>query len=299
MCAQKKISVWFLGTSPFAVPSLEALIADPAFSVDLVITQPDRPAGRKQELAASAVKIAAEKHGLRIQQPEDINTQLPSTSLGAGSTRNTQAPDFLVVVSFGQILSQKILDLPTIAPVNVHASLLSRWRGASPLQHAILGADKESGVTVQKIVKELDAGPVLAQEKVTLDPRETFVSLHDRLAPMGANLLIKTLKSPLRPTEQDASQVTVCRTLKRSDGKLDHASLSASDIDRKVRALTPWPGVTLIINGQFLKLLETSLEPSMHSSAFPCAQGTVLHLVSVQPAGGKPMAGAEWERGKR
>lgn len=284
-------SVWFLGTSAFAVPALEGLLADPAFSVDLVITQPDRPVGRKQEVTPSPVKIAAQNHGLTIQQPENINATYHILHT------TYSAPDFLVVVSFGQILSQVILDIPRIAPVNVHASLLPRWRGASPLQHAILSGDAASGVTVQKIVEELDAGPILAQEKVTLDPRETFTTLHDRLAPLGADLLVRTLKNPLKPIAQDPSQVTLCRTLKRGDGKIDHTSLSASDIDRKVRALTPWPGVTLIVNEQFLKLLETSLELTMDSAPLPCAQETVLHLVTVQTAGKKAMTGAAWKRG--
>lgn len=282
-------SVWFLGTSAFAVPSLEALLKDPAFSVDLVITQPDRPTGRKQELTAPPVKMAAQKHGLTIEQPENINAHPPSAS----------NPDFLIVVSFGQILSQSILDMATIAPVNVHASLLPRWRGASPIQHAILSGDHDTGVTVQKIVKELDAGPILAQEKITLDLRETYTTLHDRLAPLGAALLLTTLKNPLKPVEQDVSRVTVCRTLKRDDGKIDHTTLSAVDIDRKVRGLNPWPGVTLIVGGQLLKLLETALKPTQTSTPLPCAQGTILHLVTVQAAGGKPMTGAEWERGQR
>ncbi|NOS67082.1 MAG: methionyl-tRNA formyltransferase [Candidatus Peribacteraceae bacterium] len=289
----KTHSVWFLGTSSFAVPALVALLNDPLFSVDLVITQPDRPAGRKQELTKSAVKVLAEKHGLKIEQPENIN----STYHILHTTYS--APDYLVVISFGQILSEAILDIPKIAAVNVHASLLPRWRGASPLQHAILAGDHESGVTVQKIVKELDAGPVLAQEKLMIEPRETFTTLHDKLAPIGAELLIKTLKNSLQPIEQDTSKVTICRTLKRDDGKLDHTSLSASDIDRKVRALNPWPGVTLIINGQFLKLLETSLEPGMDTAPLSCDNETVLHLVKVQPAGGKPMMGAQWARGRQ
>ncbi len=288
-----KRSIWFLGTSAFAVPSLEALLHDAHFSVDLVITQPDRPVGRKQEVAASPVKAAAMKHGLKIMQPENINdsTHYPLPT--------THYPDFLVVVSFGQILSQKILDLPKIAPVNVHGSLLPRWRGASPIQHAILAGDKESGVTVQKIVKELDAGPVLAQEKVLIDPRETFTTLHDRLAPLGASLLIRTLKSPLHPIDQDSSQVTICRTLKRNDGLVDPTTMTAKEIDRKVRGLNPWPGVAMVIDGKTVKILQTSLEPGMDTTSLSCAGETVLHLVMVQPAGGKAMGGAQWERGKR
>ena len=294
MSSQKKTSVWFLGTSAFAVPSLEALLKDDSFGVDLVITQPDRPAGRKQELTPSPVKVVAQKHKLNILQPENLNEYFKTESV----IRNPQ-PAFLVVVSFGQILSQQILDIPTIAPINVHASLLPRWRGASPIHHAILVGDTETGVTIQKMAKELDAGPVLAQKTLMIDPRETVTTLHEKLAPMGADLLIRTLKSPLKPVEQDKSRITVCHKLKRDDGKLDHTSLAAADIDRKVRGLSPWPGVTLIVDKHLLKLLETSLEPTMDSAALPCANGTILHLVRVQPAGGKPMTGAEWMRGKQ
>src|SRR3989338_4892464 len=180
-------SIIFCGTSAFAVPSLEALAKDPAFTIDLVITQPDKPVGRSQELTPPAVKIAAETLGLKIFQPVKLNQEI-----GSIQTK----PDFLIVVSYGQILSQEVLDLPKIAPINLHASLLPRWRGASPLQHTILSGDAESGVTAQKIVKELDAGPILGQERTAIDPRETTQTLHDRLAQMGADLLLKTLKHP-------------------------------------------------------------------------------------------------------
>lgn len=302
MSNQNKTPIWFLGTSTFAVPSLEALLKDDSFTVDLVITQPDRPAGRKQELTPPPVKVIAEKHGLTILQPENLNEYFqaePATPLDSARNRLHPQPAFLVVVSFGQILSQQILDIPTVAPINVHASLLPRWRGASPIHHAILAGDTETGVTVQKMAKELDAGPVLAQTTITIDPRETVTTLHEKLAPMGADLLIRTLKSPLKPVEQDKSRIIVCHKLKRDDGKLDHTSLAAADIDRKVRGLTPWPSVTLIVDKHLLKLLETSLEPTMDSATLPCAKGTVLHLVRVQAAGGKPMTGAEWRRGKQ
>lgn len=282
----KKTSVWFLGTSAFAVPSLEALAADGRFSIERVITQPDRPAGRKQVLTPSPVKVAAQALGLQIFQPEDINVEEFAVAA---------APDFFVLVAFGQILSQKILDLPTIAPVNVHGSLLPRWRGASPIHHAILAGDAETGVTVQKMVKELDAGPILSQQHVMIEPRETFTSLHNKLAPIGADLLIKTLTSPLKPVEQDQSKMTICHTLKRHDGFVDPTTMTAEEIDRRVRALTPWPGVTL--EKESLKILESSLEATGESAPLPCANDSVLHLIKVQPAGGKPMNGAAWKRG--
>jgi methionyl-tRNA formyltransferase len=278
-------SVIFLGTSAFAVPSLEALMKDRRFSPKLVVTQPDRPAGRGQALAQSPVKVAAQKYGLAVEQPDDIS---------ALSTHDT---DFLVVVSYGQILPQTILDMPRIAPVNVHASLLPRWRGASPIQNAILSGDTETGVTVQKMALELDAGPILAQRKIPIGPRDTFMALHDRLARFGAELLVQTLAVPLHSQEQDLAHVTFCRKLTRDDGRADTALMTAEEIDRRVRALVPWPGVTVRIDGDELKLLETSLTETSESVPLPC-KNSVLHLVSVQPPGKKPMSGKEWTRGK-
>ena len=210
-----------------------------------------------------------------------------------------ERPDFLVVVSYGQIVSQTVLDFPTVAPVNVHASLLPRWRGASPIQHAILGGDTETGVTVQKMVKQLDAGPILSQQKTSIGPRETAQTLHDRLAVLGAELLIATLKKPLMPKDQDESTVTLCGKLTRQDGVVDSATLTAEDIDRKLRGLTPWPAITMKIDGIDLKILETSLTPVDNAYMVTCKDDTKVYLVTVQPAGKKPMTGAEWARGRQ
>lgn len=282
-------SVVFLGTSAFAVPSLKALAQDSDFDIKIVITQPDRPTGRKQILTASPVKIAAQELNLPIAQPEKINSLLVETQNLASLPR----PDFLIVVSYGQILSQEILDWPTKAAVNVHASLLPQLRGASPLQHAILQQLPVSGVTVQRMAKELDAGPILGQTSVPLDARETFTSLHDKLAQLGASLLVTTLKAPLHDTPQDASKVTFCSKLTKADGIADPQTMPAEHIDAMVRALTPWPAVTLGEN----KLLETSLEPA--ELMIPCAQGTTLSILRIQPAGGTPMTGADFLRGHK
>lgn len=290
MSFEKKTTVWFLGTSDFAVPSLQAILHDTAFSVGIVITQPDRPVGRKQKLTPSPVKSEAEKHGLKILQPENINECLrfrPRLGL---------EPDYLVVVSFGQILEQEILDIPRIAPVNLHASILPRWRGASPIHHAILSGDTETGVTVQKIVQKLDAGPIFAQEKIVIEPRETFTALHNKLAPIGARLLLKTLKRLPPTTEQDESKATICHKLKRKHGILNN--LRAEEADRHVRALNPWPGAKIVsVDGEELKVLESSLEPTPDSFPVSMLDETELHLVKVQPAGKKPMSGKAWATG--
>lgn len=283
-------SVVFAGTPAFAVPSLSALAADPAFSVSLVITQPDKPAGRRQELAAPPVKTRAIELGIPVIQPEDINTALPAMH---------SACDFLVVVAYGQILSGKVLAIPSCAPVNVHASLLPRWRGASPLQHALLAGDSETGVTVQQMVRALDAGDILAQRKTPIGPRETVGTLGERLAAMGAELLRETLKKPLHPVPQDPQNVSRCTKLARADGAADPGTMTAEEIDRRVRALVPWPGVTCHLHGKTVKLLSTALEAGKGSLPMPCAESTTLHVLTLQQPGGTPISGAEYLRGRR
>jgi methionyl-tRNA formyltransferase len=288
------LNVVFCGTSAFAVPSLRALCSDPTISVQLVISQPDRPVGRKQVLTPSPLAQAAKDLHVPLLQPENINTAMPELL-----ARVTERPDFLVVVAYGQILRPTVLEWPTQMPMNVHGSLLPRWRGASPVHQAVLHGDVTSGVTVQRMVAALDAGPVLSQVETPIAVRETFTTLHDRLAEMGATLLLQTLKHPLREAPQDESQVTVCHTLKREDGVVDINTLTAIDIDRRVRALNPWPSVTLEHLGETVKVLEADLEPTAESIPLPCANNTILHLQTVQPASKKPMSAAAWLRGKK
>lgn len=288
-----KFSIVFCGTPSFAVPSLEALAADPTFDVRLVVTQPDRPIGRSKVLTPPPVKEAALRLALPVFQPENINEITENCKL------KTENCDFLITVAYGRILSPAILALPRIAPVNVHGSLLPRWRGASPVEHAILSGDAETGVTIQIMEEELDAGPILAQKSLAVSPRATTPELKEQLCRLGAELLVATLKAPLHPISQPIEGVTFCAKLTREDGRVDPATRPAKEIDRRVRALNPWPGVTVTIEGQTLKLLATSLEPQNDSFPLPCAQGTTLHLVTVQPAGRKAMTGAEWSRGRQ
>lgn len=289
------ISLFFLGTPRFAAAVLETLAEDPAFAIPLVITQPDQPVGRKQVLTAPAVKEAALKKGLNVFQPRKINDELLPHLEREGIGR----PDFLVTVAYGELLKQHVLDLPTVAPLNVHASLLPHWRGASPIEHAILAGDTRSGISVQRMVLALDAGPVVAEEAVEIGPRETSVNLRERLMNVACHLLPDVLKNPLREAAQDDAQATFCGKLSREDGKADASAMTAEDIDRRVRALVPWPGVTLMVEGQELKVLETSLVETKGSTPISCKDGSTLHLVSVQPAGKKPMAAADWRNGLR
>lgn len=287
----KPFRIIFCGTPAFAVPSLEALAKEPAFEIALVVTQPDRPVGRKQIMTPPPVKIAAERLRLPVWQPENINTEATGLASRAGGV------DFLIVVAYGKILGQTILDLPTVAPVNVHASLLPRWRGASPVEHAILAGDADTGVTIQIMAPALDAGDILAQAHLAIGPRATTPALKEELSRLGATLLVETLRHPLRPVPQSESGITVCRKLSRENGAVDPLQHTAEDIDRRVRALNPWPGVTCPVQGRPVKLLETSLVTSTGSVPLPCAQGTTLYLTTVQEAGKRPMRADAWKRG--
>lgn len=289
-----KPSVVFCGTPDFAIPSLRALVESGLFDVKLVISQPDRPIGRSGRTVPTAVKKAAIDLGLETWQPEKLNTQLEE-----GSYKMTDRPDFLVVVAYGQLLSSKVLEWPTVAPINVHGSLLPRWRGASPVEYAILHGDTETGVAVQRMVKELDAGPILGMAKTPIGERETALQLRDRLSTMAAELLVETLSKPLKETPQPSDGITICRKLSRDDGKADTQTMTAEQIDRMARALYPWPGVTATVMGRELKILETALEPTQTSTQVVCAKNTTLELVMVQEAGKKAMTGAEWARGVR
>lgn len=275
----------FCGTPEFAVPSLEALINDDAFSVDLVITQPDKPVGRKQVLTPPPVKVCAKQHGIPVAQPEKLNDMWQSLDV--------PQPDFVVVVAYGQLVSKDVLAWPKIAPINVHGSLLPKLRGASPIQHTILSDESAAGITLQRMVSKLDAGPILAQQSVSIDPRETTETLHHKLMQMSADLLPKTLKHPLTETKQEESAATFCKKLSRADGMVDPQTMTAEEIDRRVRALTPWPGVTW--NDK--KILQTELSETPDSYALPCKDNTMLYITMIQPAGKKPMTGAAWNHG--
>ena len=286
------LHIIFAGTPAFAVPSLELLAADSAFVIDLVITQPDEPVGRKQIVTPPPVKLAAEHLNLPIWQPKNINKEF-----GQRPAANVPRPDLLIVVAYGQILSLDVLAWPSVAPINVHASLLPRWRGASPIQHAILSGDTETGVTVQRMVQELDAGPIFGSASTSVAPRETFASLHDRLATMGATLLVQTVKQLPEPNAQSTSGITVCRKLTRADGQVEPEKMTAAEIDRTVRSLVPWPGVRMKIGDEEVKILETAVAAAPEAMPISCKEKSTLYVLRMQSTGGKPMSGVEWMRG--
>lgn len=271
----------FMGTPDFAVPTLHALIQTPAMDVVGVVTQPDRPAGRGQKLTESPVKQVAQAAGLPVIQPASLRKEPDAvTQIRAWE------PDFVVVVAFGQILRQDVLDIPRRAPVNVHASLLPRWRGAAPIQAAIRAGDVYTGITTMIMEAGLDTGPILLQDSIPIAPDETGQSLHDKLAPLGAILLVHTLEwllsGSIAPHPQPTREalITFAPQIKKEDGAIDW-SQSATQIDRHVRAFTPWPGTYTHWDGRRVKII----------AGYPVDVSTTLAPGEVRPAQDTPLAG--------
>ena len=298
-----------MGTPAFAVPSLRALVE--AHTVVGVVAQPDRPAGRGQQLAAPPVKLAAQAVGVPVIQPRRLSEPEAMAQLQAWQ------PALIVVTAFGQILRPAVLDLPSQGCVNVHASLLPRHRGAAPIAAAILAGDAQTGITIMRMNAGLDTGPILAQRAERIAPEDTAGSLAGRLAETGARLLIETLPHYLAgriaPRAQAETLATYAPQLKKEDGHLDFAR-PAADLARRVRAFSPWPGTYALLaegggEARPLKVLrveamdETVVAPGVVAAtprgpAVGCGEGALL-LVEVQPPGKRPMAGADFARGAR
>ena len=251
----------FLGTSAFACPALKALAE--AHAIVLVITQPDRPAGRKRELRPSAVKNSALDFGLRIAQPERINSKEGITLL------REAAPEAIVVASYGQFLSTKVFSLPPLGTINIHASLLPRYRGAAPINWAIIRGKTETGVTTFFIEKGMDSGKILVQRACPIGPDETAGELHDRLAALGAEAILETLRSieegTARPRAQQEEEATLAPKLSRADGKIDWTR-SARDIHNLVRGLNPWPGAFTHLGAEAVKIHRTTITGIGHGA---------------------------------
>lgn len=294
----------FMGSPKFALPTLSALAEN--YSIQGVVTQPDRPAGRGKELTPPAIKSFAIDLGLPVIQPEKIKDPAAMQQLA------NWAPDLIVVVAFGQILRQAVLDLPRYGCINVHASLLPRWRGAAPIQAAILAGDEWTGVTIMRMDSGVDTGPILSQRGIPILCEDTAGSLSERLAELGAELLIETLPAylmgELQPRPQNELGVTYAPMLKKGDGQLDFTQ-SALDLAQRVRAFNPWPGATTQWKGQPLRIhsahaIEDYLsQPGQRlvygpKPAIGTGQGTLV-LDEVQPAGKKAMPGDVFLRGAR
>ena len=292
--------VIFMGTPDFAVPTLDALV-DAGHEIVLVVAQPSRPAGRGKHLRMPPVAVRAEALGLPLAQPKALRSgPFPERYVGLEA-------DVAVVVAYGRILPQRLLDAPQHGCVNVHASLLPRWRGAAPIQAAVLAGDEHTGVCTQQMEADLDTGPVYDQVTLALDPRETAGTLHDKLSLLAAEVAVATLSDlGTREPVPQQGEITWAGKIDKAMGQIDWAQ-PVEAIDRRIRAMTPWPGGFLPWKGGPLKLkeahpVEGSGPPGTVISTDPlvvaCQQGA-LRLDRVQAPGRKAVAGADFARGLR
>jgi len=303
------VRVVFLGSGAFAVPSLEALL-DAGHEVAAVVTQPDREKGRGRSLSATPAKVVAERRGVPVLQPRRVKEPAAIEELRA------LRPDVQVVVAYGQILPRAVIDIPPLRTVNVHSSLLPRYRGAAPIQWAVVNGERETGVTTMLIDEGLDTGPTLLARSTPIGPEETAPELEARLGPLGAEVLLETLdglaRGTLRAQPQDHARATLAPILKKEDGRLDW-SRPAEEIARRVRGLLPWPGtVTRTAEGD-LKVLRARVEAPATADAPPgtvlsfdregilvaAGGGTRLRLLDVQPESRRPMSAAAFAAGAR
>ncbi len=307
-------SIIFFGTSDFSTPSLQALINDARFSVKAVVTKPDMRVGRHQEIVEPPVKVMAKKNGIPVMQFESIKSAEAYEALKRIQDES-EGVDAYVVVSYGKIIPQKVLDLPKYGVINVHGSLLPKHRGASCVQSAIAGGDTETGVTIMLMDAEMDHGPTLAQKKTEIKVDDTGGIVHDRLACVGALLLTDALASfiehKIEPKEQDHDSATYCKILKREDGKIDW-SKPADEIERLVRAYDPWPGTYTEKDGKRMKILKTRIsnlelrttiqEPGemvveSDKLYITCGDGAKLQILELQPEGKRRMTAKEYLAG--
>lgn len=237
----------FMGTPDFAVPSLHALL-EAGHDIAAVYTQPPRPAGRGKALRPSPVQIAAERAGIPVRTPARVRKDQAEHAAFAALEA-----DVAVVAAYGLILPSAMLQAPRLGCLNVHASLLPRWRGASPIQSSILAGDSLTGISIMQMNEGLDTGDVLAEASTEIAADETAATLHDRLAAMGANLLVNTLLRPFMPTPQPETGVTYAERLTRESGRIDWSE-AAIEIDRQIRGLTPWPGAFTTLDGDVWKI---------------------------------------------
>jgi methionyl-tRNA formyltransferase len=291
------MKIIFAGTPEFAVPTLQMLL-DSEHEVCAVYTQPDRPAGRGRKLQPSPVKELALKTGIPVFQPETLKTDEDLRQIASFNA------DLMVVVAYGVILTQAVLDTPRLGCINVHGSLLPRWRGAAPIQRAIMAGDEKTGVTIMRMVRKLDAGDMLHKEECVIGPNDTASDLHDKLAHLGAIGLAKVLEQikagTVHAEKQDEALVTYAEKLEKSEAVLDWAQ-PAEQLARKVRGLNAWPVAQTLCRGEILRIwraeainADTNAEPG----SVRCANKTMdvatgkgmLRLHEVQLPGGKRMS---------
>jgi methionyl-tRNA formyltransferase len=299
----------FCGTPDFAVPSLRALLADSYFQVAAVVTQPDRPRGRGKKTASSPVKDAALEAGIPVYQPEKIKSE---SSL---DYFKRLAPDAVVIIAYGQIIPAALIAIPRLGWINLHGSLLPKYRGAAPINWAIINGEKVTGLTTMQIDAGLDTGPMLLKYQTGIGPDETAQDLYAQLAEAGAPLIVETLKKldqgEITPTPQDNSQASLAPPLKKEDGRIDWF-LPAPKIYNRIRGLQPWPGAFTTFRGATCRIWGKPLKPvaagGMPGIILPtqedgllviCGASTVLHVEQVQIEGRNRISDREFMNGAR
>lgn len=305
------LRIVFCGTPAFAVPSLHHLIAHPEFEIVGAVTQPDRPRGRGREIAISAVKAAAVEAGIPVYQPEKIRSE------EAYEYFRGIAPDVVVIIAYGQIISPRLIAVPRLGWINVHASLLPKYRGAAPINWAIINGETRTGVTTMQIDAGLDTGPMLLRSEIEIGLHETAPELATRLAEAGAELIVETLhgldRGEITPAPQDNSQATLAPILKKDDGKIDW-QLSARKIYNRIRGLRPWPGAFTTFRGRNCQIWGKPLNPvaagGQPGTILPTQDdgllvicggpvASVLRVEHIQVEGRKRVTDFEFMRGAR
>ena len=308
--------VIFAGTPEFARVALEHLLAA-GFTVPLVLSQPDRPAGRGMKLQASPVKQCALEHGIAVAQPRSLRLdgKYPEDAAAARDALLAAQADVMVVAAYGLILPQWVLDMPAKGCLNIHASLLPRWRGAAPIHRAIEAGDAETGVTIMQMDAGLDTGDMLLVEKTPIAPTDTTAVLHDRLADLGGRMIVEALElaacGGLQPVPQPAEGVTYAHKIEKAESEIDW-SLPAHVIGQRIRAFDPFPGASTALQGEAIKVWGYEIDSCSRLSnercgqilasgpegvTVACGEGGALRLTTLQRAGGKRLPVADFLRG--
>ena len=300
------LNLVFCGTPRFAVPTLQKLV-EAGFQIELVVTQPDKPRGRGMEMSPSPVKQRALELGLQVVQPDKIKNNEEFRS-----QLSSLRPEAIIVVGYGRLIPQWMIDLPRLGNINLHASLLPKYRGAAPIQWAIACGENVTGVTTMKIDSGLDTGDILLQKEILIEPKDTAETLAPRMATSGAGLMSDTLQGlragTVHPTPQDNSKASLAPILKKEDGEIDFHR-SAEEICNRLRGFQPWPGAYTNFRGKNLQLWDAKpLQRVLSEAEFVveadrlivgCGKGTALELLDVQPEGKKRMAARDFVHGYR
>ena len=295
----------YMGTPAFAVPPLESLLTAGHDMVG-VVTRTDKPAGRGKSLTPPAVKVAAEQAGLTVLQPRRIREPESIAAIRA------LTPEVIVVAAYGQILPKELLTLPTHGCVNIHASLLPSYRGAAPINWAIINGEERTGITIMQMDEGMDTGAILLQDGIPIAPDDTAGSLAGKLSQLGSALIVDALNrlegGTLHPVAQDEQQASLAPLLRKEDGRLDWAR-TAEALHRRVRGLSPWPGAFTYLDGKLIKVIETEVVVGDVEPGVLAQRGTgqlvvgtgrqLLRIVTLQPEGKKPMSAPEFLRGHR